>query len=541
MAKKIKFPLIMKDDVQVRAMEELKEHFDLEKVCEYFSNGKLLTWLEERYYEDEAEQIRELDAQDSNLKKKLCDIFGVEWHDMDSVDMEAVALRQEKLAKLKQYTSDEEILSKVEFAAFDQEELADLLDEDAKEIILCDNRFVIPTSRKGIHYIGVGNAVAEIKSREDLDFDKLGICFYNLTISCLNSIKMRLSDCENIITVGNAVLKSTQVQYESLFKEVIPSSNNAGATGIGLFSKNLESQETILVDCIIPKLLSSEVNKDGYIYLAQNAVKEINNTYFYVRQKYQNAQGYSVRRDQIICCNKDKSNAEIIISSDKLIEYWGKLGIPFANGDIMISLENFFLIDDTIVFDAGYYRTNGKVEMFFMVATTNGVIKEHFHKYETNDSYLVGGNESIRSAHSFIVYCDSQCVLYIDGEKQQLCRFELSNSVMTVIDDIKYRYQLGIREAEYNTFFMDKDDLYYLKSLDKRPIVYDKGPFYVMKYNLRTEKIVNIKKLASDDSLSNFTLYKTGDEIYFTNNSIFNAIRMQCDASEAMYDQRVNI
>ena len=35
MAKKIRFPLAMADGVQVRTLDELKEHFDLEAVLEY--------------------------------------------------------------------------------------------------------------------------------------------------------------------------------------------------------------------------------------------------------------------------------------------------------------------------------------------------------------------------------------------------------------------------------------------------------------------------------------------------------------------------
>ncbi len=164
--KKIKFPLEMKDGVQVRTMEDLKEYFDLEKVCENFMNGKLLTWLEERYYEDEAAQIRSLQQTDPDLKKKLCQILGVEWTGEDSVDLDEIALRQEKLAKLKQLTDDEEILSKVDQVAFDQEDLADLLDEGVKEIILCDNHFVIPLSKRNIRYRGVGKAVVEIKNTQ---------------------------------------------------------------------------------------------------------------------------------------------------------------------------------------------------------------------------------------------------------------------------------------------------------------------------------------------------------------------------------------
>lgn len=79
MVKKIKFPLEMASGVQVRSLEELKENFDLEKIIAYYMNGKLLIWLKDRYYDDKAAQILELNNKDKNLKQKICNIIGVEY------------------------------------------------------------------------------------------------------------------------------------------------------------------------------------------------------------------------------------------------------------------------------------------------------------------------------------------------------------------------------------------------------------------------------------------------------------------------------
>lgn len=80
MAKKIRFPLAMADGVQVRTLDELKEHFDLEAVLEYYKSGKLLTWLQDRYLETEAEAIQALDEQAADLPADLCKIFDIEYH-----------------------------------------------------------------------------------------------------------------------------------------------------------------------------------------------------------------------------------------------------------------------------------------------------------------------------------------------------------------------------------------------------------------------------------------------------------------------------
>ena len=173
MAKKERFALMMEDGAQVRNIDDLKAHFDVGSVVRDFSSGKLLTWLEDRYYDDEADAIRAINDNDNFLEAKLCKIFGVE-------TPEEIERRLERLNRLKQFTNDEKILSKVDCVAFDQENLADLLDEGVDEIYLCENRFVIPLRMKNKVYIGVGNAIAVIRSKEPVDFAKINITFKNV-------------------------------------------------------------------------------------------------------------------------------------------------------------------------------------------------------------------------------------------------------------------------------------------------------------------------------------------------------------------------
>ena len=156
MARKIKFALEMKNGELVRDIESLREYFDIEKVVAAFLDGKLLTWLEDRYYDEEAEAISKLDKNAANLNQELCRIFDID----DSIDIkeeidpELIEIRNKKLLKLKQYTADEKILNNVDYVAFNQEELADLLDEGIDKIYLCQNKFIIPLRQKNKKYIG---------------------------------------------------------------------------------------------------------------------------------------------------------------------------------------------------------------------------------------------------------------------------------------------------------------------------------------------------------------------------------------------------
>ena len=180
MAKKIRFPLKLADGTQARSLEELKEHFDLASVLEHYSSGKLLTWLQDRYIESEAQAVAALDREKPDFQKNLCAIFGVEY--VSEEDLEAIQLRQERLAKLRMITDEDEYLQNIDCVAFDQEELADLLDEGITTIYLCGNRFLIPISQKGVTYIGINSPAVHLSGTFPEDMSELGITCKDCTV-----------------------------------------------------------------------------------------------------------------------------------------------------------------------------------------------------------------------------------------------------------------------------------------------------------------------------------------------------------------------
>lgn len=155
----VKFPLEVKNGVKARNISELKENFDVEKVVGYFLDGRLKSWLESRYYEEEAEAVDKLSKED-DLARALCSIFGIEYT-VDEFNQEEVESRYEKLAKLKQITTDEDIINNINLVAFNQEDLAELYDNNAKKIYLCEGTFTIPKSKLDIDYTFVGNVTVE--------------------------------------------------------------------------------------------------------------------------------------------------------------------------------------------------------------------------------------------------------------------------------------------------------------------------------------------------------------------------------------------
>lgn len=173
MAKKIRFPLVMGNGIEVRTLEELQENFSIEKVLAYYTDGKLITWLRDRYLDDIADAISELNKDDPDFTLKICNAFGVEYN--EEVDMEALEEKNRKLSLLKQYTDKKDYFDVVDDIAFNQDELYDLLDEERHTIYLCGDKFSIPLAKKEIKYIGVNNPVILINSKEIIDFTEKNI------------------------------------------------------------------------------------------------------------------------------------------------------------------------------------------------------------------------------------------------------------------------------------------------------------------------------------------------------------------------------
>ena len=68
----------MPNRAKVRSIEDLRVNFDIETVLDYFVYGKLLIWLNDRYYLEEIAKIKELYNNLSDLMLRLFKILGIE-------------------------------------------------------------------------------------------------------------------------------------------------------------------------------------------------------------------------------------------------------------------------------------------------------------------------------------------------------------------------------------------------------------------------------------------------------------------------------
>ena len=170
MAKKLRFPLKMENEVEVRSIQELKDNFSLERVMVYISNGKLAIWLRDRYEDDIADDIEKLDLDTTDISKKIYEIFDIEYKEEDLIDLEKSQERSKKLEQLKKYTNEQKFFDVIDHMAFSQDDLYDLLDENKNTIYLCGSKFSIPIAKKGITYIGVNNPIVEVSSKKEVNW-----------------------------------------------------------------------------------------------------------------------------------------------------------------------------------------------------------------------------------------------------------------------------------------------------------------------------------------------------------------------------------
>ena len=216
------FALRLKDNLEVRTLEELRDNFDLEKAVEYFHSGELLQWLEDRFYDDEADAIRELSGDDSNLAAKLCAALNV----VCDVNLEFVRRLREKKAYLVEHTDDQTIIDNAAATALDQSDLGELIQLGYTTIYLCGEQFNVPIRVAGVKYVGIlGAPKIKIRAKSQDDLDAQNISFENVQLPWQKVISVEPVQIteENIGQILDVPLKVTVElgQTKKTIKEIL--------------------------------------------------------------------------------------------------------------------------------------------------------------------------------------------------------------------------------------------------------------------------------------------------------------------------------
>lgn len=179
---KVKFPLEMANGKMVRNLQELRENFDINKIISHFMNGSLLRWLEERYYDEECEKLRQIKQVDSDTAGKLCEIFGVK-EEIAEKSFDDIFFEEKLKNELSLFLDNSNELFQLDksLIACTQNELDNLINENASMIYLFDGVFDIPLEYENVKYIGLKNVVVRIESNRSVPFESKNIRFENIS------------------------------------------------------------------------------------------------------------------------------------------------------------------------------------------------------------------------------------------------------------------------------------------------------------------------------------------------------------------------
>jgi len=203
----VKFPLKM-SGVEVRTLEDLRKHFDITAVVDYYKSGKLLKWLEDRYYDEEAEKIEGLDANSTDFNQRLCEVFGVEYDASNTTNSERL---KEKKKFLQQHTTEKNIIDNADKTALNQEDLADLLDTGKPTIYLYGGSiFNVPIRVANKNYVGIlGTPTINIRANSQTDLDAKNISFENCKLPWTNTTNFTKKAYQSTVRTNSTSKRSS--------------------------------------------------------------------------------------------------------------------------------------------------------------------------------------------------------------------------------------------------------------------------------------------------------------------------------------------
>lgn len=176
-----RFFLSMANGHDVSSLGDLRQYGDRESILRYFNDGTLEKWLDAYDY-DELEDVQRIDKKAYNAADRLKEILQLSWADTNDMETQ----KAEKEAKLRQWTTDQSILSNVDSIAFNDGDLVELLRQGVNKVYLCAREgeiFNIRSKYKNIKYIGIlGKAKIETRFKSSLELKENGISVENINL-----------------------------------------------------------------------------------------------------------------------------------------------------------------------------------------------------------------------------------------------------------------------------------------------------------------------------------------------------------------------
>ena len=202
-------------------LQDLTRLFSLTELLEMARKGRLQRWLADSFYEEVVEgfspdEIASLN--DDELRLELCERLEIDVTELSDYDAQAIERALNK-RQLKEIFIGDEPENKGGTIVTNQRELIDALKNGDKIIYLVGSVFQIPLKYGGVTYYGRENAIVEIPSRRNVDFDQAEISLNDLQIFLRHLITVTYAKSTNLIFLhGDKIASAADVKKTNIYK-----------------------------------------------------------------------------------------------------------------------------------------------------------------------------------------------------------------------------------------------------------------------------------------------------------------------------------
>lgn len=275
MAKTIKFYMIC-DDHPVRTIDDLREHFGMEDVLDYYRRGILQRWLKVRGYDAELEAVKQMNATgDAEALTKLIQIFDVGKDPAEIAEFIEILKYNEEKAKAAEEKKKKEEEEKARAAIENRKKESDNQDSDKEHYLGLVNTILENSTNKAV----IKSAVKEIAENYRYVFEQDYVTLFYLLYEC--------APMAIFVMLSFDVMREKYLSENAWRSPVLPE-NTLGIDSSILLRKKLQrltnactqsnsSQETPL---ILPCILfgnSDKARRDADKAKLEEQLNELNN------------------------------------------------------------------------------------------------------------------------------------------------------------------------------------------------------------------------------------------------------------------------
>lgn len=215
----------------VRTLDELKENFSIDNIVEYYLDGKLLVWLEQRFYKEEADNIKLIGIGEKSSPEEIIEslikTFSVEVTAEEIKNSVKSFKRIKRISDLQKFLQGgNQRISNFDNVVFSQEEFESLIQNNNSHsvVYLYGDCFELKNVPFDMMIEGINNPILRISGIKELNLYTSKLKFKNIIIEGETGIEItgNKSLFKNHNVTGNFKIKDTfkNLKFTSELKNI---------------------------------------------------------------------------------------------------------------------------------------------------------------------------------------------------------------------------------------------------------------------------------------------------------------------------------